>query len=130
MRKKRRIKTVIWLGTVACCLIAATYLTSLGGAYACWLPFGERHVIGLASGSCYVYWAAEPPTLSNVEFAAQMAAFHEYPARLTPARSSIGAIVPLWLPLAVIAIPTAWLWSSSRGSDRPVKAASVKQEVN
>jgi len=112
-RTRRRLK---WTGAGLSLLILAAWVVSVFKAFG-HVADGRAYVVGGGCVLCFSggrIYASEAPDLFQMMD--------------TQLRGSIGmtwpsviggsVVIPLWLPFAVSALPTAWLWHRDRRSQR------------
>jgi hypothetical protein len=117
-----------WLGTAVCVLLAALFIASGWRSPTCQFPFGTRRgCITLYRGALFagvddvditsMAWGEEeshpfPPPQAWLTWTRR---FELGRASLWLARRDAWTVhIPLWMPLAVLLLPTLWLWYRDR----------------
>lgn len=98
-------------------LFAAGFVLTLRANVGWWAIDMLGGVVGISGGAVCFYWDTEPPRASDEEFAAMMG-LAAVETIWWPGRSSIGVLVPLWLPAVFIGLLALLCRSVSRRSRR------------
>ncbi len=108
-RGRRTIRLAKWAGVGLCVVIALAWVVA---------TFIVVGIEALESGVLVAHWTDSP---AGASFSWDYAPAE--PRRLTPLfewdPSEVSLYLPLWLPLALLALPTAWLFWLDRRKPRP-----------
>ena len=115
-RRSRKLRILKWAGLVACVLLVLTFVLS-SQLTVVWA--GGNYAVGLVKGGLRFGYGNDLPdwfgwgvarTARDVQFSWRwMAEFWQ----LKPG-AAWGWIVPLWMPLVLIGVPTIWAWRRDR----------------